>query len=244
MNRPAPVQAVPSSIRSDVSDAPGSPSRPRRNPLGAIRFVLDLVIPTALFYVLIHVGASLYVALLVSALASAFSAVVSFLRGQRQGSAIYMLLMASLGFALALVTGSDRFLLARDSVLTATAGCWFLASLRWEQPLTYRYTRALFEGRGRWVGGWDELWKSDPRFRHIWRVTTWMWGIVTLIDAALRVVMAYTLPVKSVPALQTGLMIATMLLMQVITNGYYTYAGLWRRIRIYPHARGTASRKE
>lgn len=40
-----------------------------------------------------------------------------------------------------------------------------------------------------------------------------------LIDAVLRVVMAYayTLPVNAVPALQTGLKIATTLLMQVVT---------------------------
>lgn len=43
--------------------------------------------------------------------------------------------------------------------------------------------------------------------------------------------MAYTLPVSSVPALQTGMFIVTGLVMQVITNVYYVRAGLWRLIR-------------
>ena len=68
-----------------------------------------------------------------------------------------MLAMALAGFALALVTGNDRFLLAKESVLTALVGCWFLASIWAERPLTYQFTRPLLEGRigreGNTMGG-------------------------------------------------------------------------------------------
>lgn len=75
------------------------------------------------------------------------------------------------------------------------------------------------------------LWEQLPRFRRIWYISTAMWGVAILIDAVLRVVMAYTLPVESVPALQTGMFIVTGILMQVVTNVYYVQAGLWRLIR-------------
>jgi hypothetical protein len=42
---------------------------------------------------------------------------------------------------------------------------------------------------------WDRSWLEDPRFRHVMRVITGMWGVAFLLDSALRVVMAFTLPV-------------------------------------------------
>lgn len=61
-----------------------------------------------------------------------------------------------------------------------------------------------------------------------------MWGVATLIDVVLRVVMAYTLPVRSVPAWSFALMIGTLLVMNVITNVYYARAGLWHLLRTDP----------
>jgi intracellular septation protein A len=152
---------------------------------------------------------------------------IGWARGQRRAGARFMLLVSLASFAISLVTGSDRFLLARESVITALMGGWFLLSLRDERPMTFRLTRPLWEGRFRTTANWDDLWDSNDRFRHIWRMSTVMWGVATLLDAVLRVVIAYTFPVESVPALQTGLVIATMLLMQVVTNVYYVRAGLW-----------------
>jgi intracellular septation protein A len=190
-------------------------------------FVADLVIPTAIFYVALAMGAGMYVALLVSAGWSAATGLIGWVRGQRRSGARFMLLVALASFAISLVTGSDRFLLARESVITALVGGWFLMSLRDDRPMTFRFTRPLWEGRFRTTANWNDLWATSARFRHIWRVSTIMWGVVTLIDAALRVVIAYTMPVDSVPALQTGLGIVTLLLMQVVTNVYYVVAGLW-----------------
>ena len=54
-----------------------------------------------------------------------------------------------------------------------------------------------------------------------------MWGVATLIEAAFRVAIAYTLPINAVVALQTTMFIVVLLLMQVVTNVYYSRAGLW-----------------
>lgn len=90
----------------------------------------------------------------------------------------------------------------------------------------------MLEGRFGIKGpSWEELWEREPRFRRIWRVSSAMWAAATLLDAVVRVVMAYTLPIPAVPALQTGLMIVTMLLMQVVTHVYYVRAGLWTLVR-------------
>jgi hypothetical protein len=207
--------------------------RPRWRRPGLLWFAFDLLAPTALVYLLLWRGAGLYVALLASASLSAVSALVSYRRGTgNQRLAPYMLALALAGFAVALVTGSDRFLLAKESVLTATVGCWFLVSIWTARPLAYQFARPLLEGRfGNNGPAWELLWEREPRFRRIWRVSSAMWAVATLTDAVVRVVMAYTLPVPAVPALQTGLMIATTLLMQVVTGVYYARAGFWPLIR-------------
>lgn len=201
---------------------------------GLVWFALDLLVPTALFYAMVWSGAGLYLALLVSAGLSAASAVVSYRRGAGdQSFAPYMLALQLVAFGIALVAGSDRFLLAKESLLTAMVGCWFIGSLWTSRPLAYRFTRPLLEGSwGRRWGlpevSWEAVWAREPRFRHIWRVATVMWGVVTLLDAVLRVVIAYTAPLHAVVALQTAMFAVTIILMQPVTHIYYARAGLWR----------------
>lgn len=194
---------------------------------GAIWFAADIVVPTLLVYLLLWAGAGLYLALLASAALSAVSAGVAWWRGTgSQRFAREMLLLALGSLAVSSLTGSDRFLLAKESVLTAAVGVGFLASLRSARPLSYQLTRPLLEGRRGWRSDWERIWEREPRFRHIWRVSTVLWSVVLLADASLRVVIAYTLPVDLVPALQTGLMIATTVLMQFVSWAYYIRAGL------------------
>lgn len=213
--------------------------RPRWARPGLLWFAFDLLAPTALIYVLRWWGFSLYIGLLASATLSAVSSLVSYRRGQGgQRFAPYMLALSLAGFGIALVSGSDRFLLAKESVLTALVGFWFLGSIWRARPLTYQFTKPLLEGRWgrRWgLAGadWEGLWETEPRFRRIWRVSSLMWAAATFLDAVLRFVLAYTLPVDTVPAMQLGMFVVTGLLMQVVTNVYYTRVGLWPMLMGY-----------
>jgi hypothetical protein len=214
--------------------------RPRWLRPGLLWFAADLLAPTALFYLLLWGGTSLYLALVASAGLSTVSALVSYRLGAGgQSFAPYMLALQLAAFGIALIAGSDRFLLAKESVLTALVGCWFIGSLWTARPLAYRFTRPLLEGAWgrRWglTGGptWETLWEREPRFRHIFRVSTAMWGVATLIDAVLRVVIAYRMPIASVVALQTAMFGVTILLMQVVTHVYYSRVGLWPMLMGY-----------
>lgn len=233
-------------MQSSTFERPAATRPGRRHPRwlrpGLLWFAFDLIAPTALLYVLLWRGSSLYLALLASASVSAVSALVSYRRGAgSQRFAPYMLALTLAGFGIALITGSDRFLLAKESVLTAMVGLWFLRSVWAERPLTYQLTRPMLEGRiSREGPAWELLWEREPSFRRSWRTSSLIWAVVLLIDAVVRVVMAYTLPVNAVPALQTGLMIATTLLMQVVTWVYYQKTGLWVLVhRPYPTSRMT-----
>ncbi|RAG85649.1 hypothetical protein DN069_10380 [Streptacidiphilus pinicola] len=196
-----------------------------------LRFVVDFAAPTALFYVLRALGVGLYLTLVVSAVLPAGFAILRWLRSrERDGLAIYMLSMLVLSALVSLISGSPRFLLAREGWLTGVTGLWFIASVRASRPLAFHYTRPMLEGRGRLAdipGDWDELWQRIPRFRRIWKVGSVLWGVALLGDSVVRVVMAYTLPVDSVPALGTALYVATSVVLIVITNSYYIVSGLY-----------------
>jgi len=203
-----------------------------------LRFVLNFAVPTAMFYVLRAFGVGLYLTLVLSAVLPAGVSVVQWLRSrERDGLAIYMLSMLVLSALVSLISGSPRFLLAREGWLTGVTGLWFIASVWAPRPLAFHYTRPMLEGRRRLAdipGDWDELWKRIPRFRRIWKVGSVLWGVALLADSVARVIMAYTLPVDAVPALGTVLYVVTTVVLIVITNIYYIASGLYnRRSRLY-----------
>ena len=191
--------------------------------------VTDLAGPIVLYYGLRAAGAGNVVALTVGTVPPLLSAVVKFIR-QRKVDALGVFVAAIfvLSIAASLVTDSPRFLLLKDGWLTGAAGGAFLASLWGRRPLAFGFSRPLLERR--FSSGeetWDDLWDRVPAFRRIWQVSTAFWGVGLILDAVLRVVIAYVLPVDLVP-LWNGIQYGVFtLLMLVITNIYQARAGLW-----------------
>jgi hypothetical protein len=155
---------------------------------------------------------------------------VSLLRDRRlDGMATYMLVMMLGSVGVSLLYGGTRFLLAKGALLTGVTGVWFIASVWGALPLAYLFSRPVAEGRFGWPDSWEDLWAASPRFRRMWRVSSVMFGIGTLLDAALRVMMAYTLPPDAVPVLGTVLYAATSVVLIAVNNVYYFRCGLWDR---------------
>lgn len=225
---PTPTPQAPTSSRP--AHSAGRP---------ALILIIDLVAPIGLYYGLRSAGASIYLALIVGAIAPALSATVNAVKHRHvDGLAVAVVAMLVVSTGVSLLGGSPRFLLAKDSLLTAVWGAWFIVSLHAPRPLTFRFTRPLLEGRKVFdpatrnraaptTQSWDELWEQEPRFRRAWRVTTVIWGAAMLLDAALRVIMAYTLPADLVPGLAGPLWPVTFIALQIITNVYFARCGLW-----------------
>ncbi|MGW2749042.1 VC0807 family protein [Streptomyces sp. NPDC001450] len=190
--------------------------------------LVDLGVPIGLYYGLTAAGVSDLIALTAGAVVPAAATLVRFVRTRRMDVlGVFVTTMLVLSIVVSVVGGSPRLLLVRDGWLTAVAGLGFLVSLRGRRPLAFGFSRRLLERRA--VGGrdWDELWAEVPRFRRIWRVTTVIWGIGLLVDSGIRTLMAYTLPVHVVPALNGAQYGVFTLLMLVIVNIYHARAGLW-----------------
>jgi hypothetical protein len=213
-------------VRSEVQDRRVSAPKlapPRR---GAVRTLLvDVAAPVAAYYVLRAAGVSDVVALVAGAVPPAINAAVTAVRSRRlEPVAMAVLLAMAISLVSATITGDPRELLVRGAWLSAPFGLLALASLLRGRPITFTATRTLLPSRAAVM---DELWDSDPRFRRTWRSITLMWGGATLLDTALRILMAYTLPVPAVPALETALTLVTMVLLQVPTHVLLWRAGFW-----------------
>ncbi|GAA3207834.1 VC0807 family protein [Nonomuraea helvata] len=212
---------------------------------GLLTIAVDIGLPIGLYYVLRALGTGYQTALLISSLIPGMSVVSDLVRRRRPDRlGMFMTAMMLTSALVSLLVHDTRFLLAKDGWFMAVAGVWFLAGARGERPLAFVFTRFLLEGR---VGpdreSWDVLWERLPAFRRIWRVVTVIYGTGLLVDAAVRVVMAYTLPVDVVPGLsgvQYGVWLA---LMQVVVNVYLVPTGLYNRYsQLYAGLRDDLSR--
>lgn len=133
-----------------------------------------------------------------------------------------ILVLAGLG---SLLSGSPRLALARGGWFTGLIALWILATLYTSRPFAYRALKSLLPGKSEKLEGY---WHADPQFRRVWRGLTVLWGCGLLADAALRVIMAYALPVDSVPALDGALYFVTYLVLQVITHIILHRTGVFR----------------
>jgi hypothetical protein len=209
--------------------APVTATNRSRSVLGAVRTLLaDIAGPLALYYVLHACGVDDVVALVAGAIPPALSAAVTAVRSRRvEPVALLVLVVMALGVVAALIGGDPRELLARGAWLTAPSGLWTLATLWRGRPICFTVTQAVLPHRAAVM---DELWDADPRFRRAWRSITVVWGTVLLADSVLRVLMAYTLPVPSVPALDTALTIATIVVLQIPTHVFLRRSGCWDQL--------------
>ena len=193
-------------------------------------FGLDLAAPAAIYYLLRALGVSNLVALGAGAVVPAAGVLYQLaVRRHTDGVGLVVVATVAATIIMSVATRNPRFLLARDGLTTALWGVWFIASVAARRPAAFILARPLMEGRRVFAAGsWEALWQTEPRFRRIWRVASVMWGAGMLVDAAVRVVMSYTLPIHVVPGLGLPLWAATFVVIQIVTNTYYNAAGLYR----------------
>ncbi|MGA8112846.1 MAG: VC0807 family protein [Actinocatenispora sp.] len=212
--------------------------RSMRRHLDLLVLVADIAVPTALYYGLRAVHVSIYAALVAGAVFSVLSALTQLIvRRQLARLPLFVMSLVVLSLILTVIGGSPRFILARGAAAVAVVGIWFLISLRGHRPLTFLFTRPLLEGRFGTEKDWDRQWEQSPSFRRTWRVSSIFWGVASLADAVVRVILAYALPIDILPALYTAQYVAFSLVMMIITNIYLAHAGVIRPPRGGPRGR-------
>lgn len=208
----------------------GSLSEPlcMRTHRGPWLLIVDIAIPLALYYGLKALGVSDLNALLVGVVPGLISSAVSLVRERRTdlvGMAVVVSMVAS--SVVAVIGGDARLLLVRNAWISLPFAGITLWSLRHPQPLTYVVTRAMMVRRGPVM---DELWETNERFRNAWKWITVWWGIATIIDGVVRIVVSYTLPISVVPATDPVITVITIVVLQVPTIILLRRSGTWHAV--------------
>jgi intracellular septation protein A len=154
---------------------------------------IDLVVPLAVYGILQLAGVSVTWSLAGGAVIPVIRILVGAVRDRRiNGVALFVLCTLVVGVTLTLITGDARLAIARDAVIGFALGVIFIGSLAMRRPLIFTLIRS-FRGGGELDGQWERL----SALRRDMRLMTLVIGVLCLADAALRVVLAYTLPVKT-----------------------------------------------
>jgi hypothetical protein len=127
--------------------------------LALARVALGIGLPAALFYLLRAEGVADLVALAAGAVLPALGALFTLLVRRRvDGISVFMAATMGLALLTSALTGSPRFLLAKDGLLTGAWGVWFLVSARGQRPAALIFGRPLMEPMGMFaVRSWDRL---------------------------------------------------------------------------------------
>lgn len=96
---------------------------------------------------------------------------------------------------------SARTLLVKDSAVTGLFGALCLVTLLAPKPLMFYFGRKFgTDGTKEGVAYFNGLWQY-PDFRRVMRRMTTVWGVAYLVEAALRVVLAFTLTTSTMVTL-------------------------------------------
>jgi intracellular septation protein A len=184
--------------------------------------VAEAGLPYATYLILHAQGVSTVDSLLAGAVFPVAFILGHFARRRRlDGFGLIILATIVAGAGLALLSGSSRIYLVKESLLTGAFGVVLLASLLGRRPFMF-YSGRKFATDGSPAGqaAWDSYWPRSPAFRRSNRVMTVVWGLAFLAEAAIRVVAAYTLPTSTVVALSATVPLAVIGLLMVWTFAY------------------------
>jgi hypothetical protein len=189
---------------------------------GLIRMILvEVGLPVLTYYGLHAIGISDYRALVAATVVAGLRlGFVALHHRKLDGFAAFMMTVFAVGLALSFVTGDARFMLAKDSAGTAIAGLIFLGTCIIGRPISF-YAAQRFAGTtGRSQTWWNDRWQTSPAFRRGFRVMSLVWGVGLLIEAAVRILLIYVLPIDVMVGLSTVLQLAAFTLL-ITWNVWY-----------------------
>jgi hypothetical protein len=168
--------------------------------LGLIPGILvNAILPIIAYTTLTGRGWSPVAALSASAIFPVIATLVSIARSRSlDGLALISLILIVLGLLGTLVSGSARFLLVKESVLSGALGIAFAVSLALPRPLAFFFGWQFATGGdpGR-VQIWNSYW-IYPQFRRVQYTITAVWAAVLLLDAGVRVFLTFVLPTGTI----------------------------------------------
>lgn len=159
---------------------------------------LDAGLAVGAYLIATALGASLFSALLIGAIVAMLRAgYVIIHRRMIDAFAIFMIITFGIGVILTLVSGSPRFLLAKDAIGTGVSGLIFLVTLLAGRPMMFYISQRFAATDDAERRRWKELWETQAGFRAHFRRLTVVWVIGFLFEASLKLILIMLLPVQA-----------------------------------------------
>jgi hypothetical protein len=180
--------------------------------------VLDIACPYLTYAYLTHraAGISPALALVLSGVFPALGNVLSLIRSRTLDIiGIFVLVGIAVGAASALVSGDPKFVLIRESFVTAALGVICLLSLLWSRPLLFYIGRDFTTGHDPVrVAEFNTLW-DRPGAERVFRIMTTVWGVGWVGEFVLKVLLVLNLSIPRMlvvgPILSNGVTIGLIL---------------------------------
>ena len=109
--------------------------------------------------------------------------------------AMFILFGFIIGIIAVLLGGGEKFLLLRESFITGIMGMVFLISLLLKKPLIYYFAQRFSNPDKNNKIDWEKRW-NIPYFRHGMKLMTLVWGLGFILEAAIKVILVYTLSIS------------------------------------------------
>lgn len=217
------------SEKDDAVNQEAAPAPFPRRWLPTLTLVLDIVAPLVIFYGLRSLGVSVWPALVLGGIAPVISITLTWARHRHlDPTAIFVLVALILSVVVALFTADPRALVARESWLTGAIGVWMIVTLSMSRPflldIIIKMSPQALGIRGL------ALWQKNRVFRRWLRVTSIAWGTAFLLDAVIRVAMAFTIPLDVVPLASVLILIGLLVLAQ---GGTLVYGRRTGALKLY-----------
>ncbi len=161
-----------------------------------LTILLNIVAPIVVYDVAVAQGVADVPALLLSGIPPLLEMLGTIaLRRHADEFSVLVLILIALSVVVALLGGDARLLLLRESAVTGLFGLVLLGSLLTPRPLMFLFGRRFAtDGTREGVAWWNGLWQH-PQFRRMQRQLTTMWGVTLLLEAVVRGLLTYRLPV-------------------------------------------------
>jgi hypothetical protein len=197
--------------------------------------VFDVGVAILVFDLAKSRGLSDQVAYLLSGVGPLIMIAITWVRARAlSGASLIILVFLVLSSAAAFIGGADsRLLIVKDSVVTGGFGLACLLSLLLPKPMMF-YFGAKFatDGSREGISAWYGLWQY-PQFRRVQYRINNVWGVAYLVEAALRIVLAYTIASFSVAYTITSILpfvFLAALIFWTVTTGRRAQAAAAQRM--------------
>jgi hypothetical protein len=161
-------------------------------------YVVDVFGPLAAYWLTTKLGISVFWGLALGiGIALVSTGINTFRRGKLDGIGALVLVEMAVSIGLLFWLHGTRMLLIQPSFYTGIAAVFLMWSAFTAKPLTLEGSKPFAtKGAPAWTAAWERAWKELPQFRMAHRMLTFSFGLASMADATLRVLVVYRYPIN------------------------------------------------